>query len=61
MPILYVCMVNSKRCVVTEGLGTKKVGNYKDQVLGLYDKFEQLGRKQFTMDSELSLSYRDQK
>ena len=54
-------MVNSKRCIVSEGLGTKKVGNYKDQVLNFYDKFDQFGRKQFTLDSEISLSYRDQK
>lgn len=61
MPILYVCLINSKRCVVTEGLGTKKVGNYKEQVLNCYDKFDQFGRKNFNLDSELSLSYRDQK
>ena len=40
MPILYVCLVNKKRNVITEGLGTKKVGTYKEQVLNYYDRFE---------------------
>ena len=61
MPILYVCLINQRRTVVSEGLGTKIVGNFKQQILNNYDKFDRFGRKQVHLDSELSLSYRDQK
>lgn len=59
MPILYICLINQRRTVVTEGLGTKIVGNFKQQMLSNYDKFDRFGRKQVQLDSELSLTYRD--
>lgn len=61
MPILYICMINQKRTVVCQGLGTRLVGNFKDQVLSKYEKFDRFGRKCHALDSELNLSYRDQK
>lgn len=46
MPILYICLINQRRTVVSEGLGTKIVGNFKQQILSNYDKFDRFGRKQ---------------
>jgi len=59
MPILYVAMINERRCVIVDAFGTSSRGDYKAQVLKGYSNFERWARKCHPLSAELNLSYRD--
>ena len=61
MPILYACLINERRCVVTEAFGTSKVGPYQRTSLDYFDEMKEFGRHNFSLSAEQSLSYRHQR
>ena len=61
MPILYVSMINERRCVLTEAYGTQQRGDFKAQALKHYSKFTQWGLKTIKLSQAYNLAYRDRK
>lgn len=59
MPILYVCMINERKAVISEALGTGTKGDFKSQVLKYHQQFEKYARKFYGITAEIHLSYRD--
>ena len=61
MPILYICMVNQRRTIITEALGTKNSGDFKSQVLKHHTSFERFAKKTVPLTDEFQLSYWDKR
>ena len=61
MPILYACMINLRRTILAEALGTKTESGFKSQVLKYHQQFDRFGKKYVNVNDELNLSYRDNK
>ena len=61
MPILYACLINKRRCLVTQALGTKFQGNFGQMVLDNLDSFQQWGKQSVHLNAEKKLVYHDMK
>ena len=61
MPILFVCMINEKSVFVTDAMGTKTTGDFKQQVQKRQSQFVTYAKRQIPIDSEINLAYRDSK
>ena len=61
MPILYACMINLRRTILVEALGTRTQSDFKSQVLKYHQQFDRFGKKYVNLNNELNLSYRDNK
>lgn len=59
MPILYVCMINKKKTLITDAFGTKNISNYLTEIMKLQPNFIMYGRKVENIDSERKLYYKD--
>jgi|APCry1669189665_1035243.scaffolds.fasta_scaffold88243_1 hypothetical protein len=52
MPILYACLVNKKRTIVTECFATRLKGDFSSEILNNYDNFERYGKKFIVLSAE---------
>ena len=59
MPILYACLVNKRRAIITQATGTKLQGNFGGEVLEHLEEFETWGKKSIHLTSEQKLVYQD--
>lgn len=57
MPILYSCIVNSRRRIIAEGVEKKFMANYKEYVFEHYNNFEMFGKKTIQLDEKFNLHY----
>lgn len=57
MPILYLCVINSKKQVIIEGAEAKFKSDYKSTILGYYDQFSLYAKKQLSLDSNHNMNY----
>ena len=61
MGILYFAVTNKNGTFVVQGLGTKQTGNFNQIILQYKDKFKLFGRQSMAIDSERTMTYRDEK
>jgi hypothetical protein len=52
MPILYGCLINKKKVIITECFGTRIIGEFKIEILDNFDKFEKFGKKFIILSAE---------
>ena len=61
MPILYACLINKKRTIISESFATRIKGDFSSEILNYFDKFERYGKKFIVLSAEQKLAYRNQK
>ena len=61
MPILYVCVINKKKTLITEAFGTKNISNYLTEINKMQPNFILYGRKVENIGQDRNLYYKDQK
>ena len=61
MPIIYACILNKKRAVVTQVLPTKVQGNFRQLALQHMHEFRVWGKEVIHLNAEQKLVYHDLK
>jgi hypothetical protein len=52
MPILYACLINKKKVIITDCFATRFIGEFKNEILDNFDKFERFGKKFIILSAE---------
>ena len=52
MPILYACLVNKRRTIITQAYGTKLQGDFGQTILNVLDDFTAFGKKVIDLTAE---------